>query len=683
MFLSVVSAALAFALVAGVLIFAFATHARMLSTAAVSARLEDMRDRVRIQARELDAYALAYAEHGLPRDATGAIDRAALREIAASVARQVPGSVLVWLTDEGEPLAPYGPAEDAETVARLVRRAARPDAGPVALPSGPAICAWRPVVGSSAAGSEAVAVLRRLETRSPAPTGPYLVILGPDASLPGPDDEWDSATAPPGYSAATVRYGDGRLVMRAALSGLDGAPAAYVESALVDPIFGPDQRPVTVALTLGLGLVIVGFAAGTALVVSRDVGRPLQRFVDYMREQGYLALQGLRPDEELVIDPRLPEDFRELGGVIVDLMTQLRINQADLIEAGEQALAAEQAFRMVVEESPEVKILVRDGIVEIANPAAAHFFGLHLGDLVRASPGGLFAGIGLFDEDGTRLDIAEVASRAADGPVVVRCTAPNQPDRWIEMSVAALDSSLRDYVISARNVTEERRLEALREEILSLVSHDLRSPLTVVRGYVELLERPLDEERRSAAVTNAIRAIERMEGLLDDLLHATRAERVFAPTVLRPVDLGWLAEGVAASLQMSAEQHIRVQAEDDVVVLGDAVRLEQAVTNIVGNAIKYGPPEGEIRVFVSSVEGRALLAVEDDGPGVPPDQRNTIFERGRRGADSRSVPGAGLGLYIVKVIAEAHGGTVRVEDASSGGARFVLDLPLKPQADVS
>jgi nitrogen-specific signal transduction histidine kinase len=675
-----VSAAIAFAFVAGVLILAFTMHARMLGTAAISARLEDMRDRVRVQAREVDAYATAYADRRAPRDASGAIDRDAVREIASAVGRQAPGLVIVWVTSDGKAVHTSGRPEDAEATARIVRATGRPAAGPVALPSGPAVLAWHPVAASAAPGTEAVAVIRWLETRAPAEEGPYLVLVDAPASFQASAaDGWRGATAPPGYQDASLRYRDGRLVMRAALTGLDGAPAAVVEGALVDPILGPAERPVTIALTLGLGAFMVGLAAGLALLVSRDVGRPLQRFVDYMREQGYLALQGLRPDEELVVDPRLPEDFRELGAVIVDLMTQLRINQADLIEAGEQALAAEQAFRLVVEESPEVKILVRDGVVEIANPAAAHFFGLHLGDLVRASPGGLFAGIGLFDEDGTRLDIAEVASRAADGPVVVRCTAPNHPDRWIEMSVAALDSSMRDYVISARNVTEERRLEALREEILSLVSHDLRSPLTVVRGYVELLERPLDEERRTAAVTNALRAIERMEGLLDDLLHATRAERVFAPTVLRPVDLGWLAEGVAAALQVGAEQRIRVHADADVVVLGDAVRLEQAVTNLVGNAIKYGPAEGEIRIFVSTADGRAQLAVEDDGPGVPADQREAIFERGRRGSGAPSVPGAGLGLYIVKVIAEAHGGTVFVEDAPSGGARFVLDLPLKPE----
>jgi len=440
-----------------------------------------------------------------------------------------------------------------------------------------------------------------------------------------------------------------------------------------------DANRLAAIVILATGVLAVVITVVFTRAASRSIGRPLRRFVAYMREQGYLALQGLRADEDLVVDPRLPQDFRELGEVIVDLMTQLRVNQADLIEAGEHALAAEQAFRMVVEESPEVKILVRDGVVEIANPAAAHFFGLHLGDLVRASPEGLFAGIGLFDENGVATDVSTIAAQAAGGPVVTRCTSPNQPDRWMEMSVAAIGPSPRDYVISARNVTEERRLDALREEIVSLVSHDLRSPLTVVKGYLEILERPLEDEKRAAAAHNAGRAVDRMEGLLDDLLHATRAERVFAPTVLRSVDLGWLAEGVASSLQMAAEQHLRVFADEDVIVLGDAVRLEQAITNLVGNAIKYGPPEGEVRITVTAREDRVRLTVEDDGAPIPEDQRGSLFERGTRGTGVRTMPGMGLGLYIVRVIAEAQGGTASVECPESGGNCFVLELPLKPR----
>ena len=432
-------------------------------------------------------------------------------------------------------------------------------------------------------------------------------------------------------------------------------------------------------VALGLATVVGSYLLGTTL--AKSVDRPLGQFVDYLQDQGYLALQGLRTDEEVLITPDLPEDFAKLGNVITDLMTQLRINQSDLIEAGDQALAAEMAFRTVVEESPEVKILVRGGVVEIANPAAAHFFGLHLGDLVRAEPDGLFSGIELFDEAGDRLALLTMARVAREAPVVARCAVPGQPDRWVEFSVAFIDHAGDDYVISARNITEERRIEALRAEVLSLVSHDLRSPLTVVRGYLDILDRPISDEKRKGAIDSARKAAQRMEGLLDDLLHATRAERVFAPRVMRPVDLPALVEGITASLAMAAGQTIVTALEPGVAVLGDPVRLEQAIANLVGNAIKHGPDPGEIRVTIRSRDGRVAVRVSDDGDGIPEDMREKVFERGARTAASHGTPGLGLGLYIVRVVAEAHGGSAFV-DAESDGTCFVLDLPaMSPEAD--
>jgi signal transduction histidine kinase len=552
------------------------------------------------------------------------------------------------------------------------------------LPSGPSVVAIRPIVGDPPRPSVgAVAVARPLDAATLSSGNADLRVGATGDGLEPPGRPWKAVRGPTGYAwAAAALVGD-KWVTKAALPSADGRTALTIEVSQPDPWIGEGRLWLAVLVPVGLGVLTIGVGALVALFVSKSIGRPLRQFVRYMQEQGYLAIQGLRTDDELLIDPDLPADFRELGQVIVDLMTQLRVNQSELIEAGEQALTAERAFRTVVEESPEVKILVRQGVVEIANPAAAHFFGLHLGDLVRADPEGLFTGIGLYDEGGHRMDLATLAERATKGPVVARCTVPNQPDRWIEISVAVLDPVMLDYVISARNITEERRLEALREEILSLVSHDLRSPLTVVRGYLDILARPLDDERRDAAVESAKRAADRMEGLLDDLLHATRAERVFAPTVMRLVDMGELAEAVCASLQVGAEQQIRVGAEPGIIVLGDEVRLEQAVSNLVGNAIKHGPENGEIRVSVSSQGERARLAVEDDGPGLPEDQWETVFERGKRGPTSSGKPGLGLGLYIVRVVAEAHGGTAYIERSSTGGSRFVFELPLEQTDDRS
>lgn len=670
-----------FLLIATLLNFGIASYARSLAEANSRGELMEARYRVDLLARELDAMAMGFSDWNTFYDQTKLLDPAFIGgEFDPWLADRTSASALVWAAADDTVLDSLGSKADTEALLRLGHEHPKGVRGPMMLPSGPAVVAVRPIVGDSRGQSAGTLAVARAMTGSGLKAAGLQGKVAEDDATGG-SGAWRTVESPDGFTSTEVSVEDGLFLTRATLEGVDGRPALTLEVSRPDPWLGRGHAWVIIVNTLLLGIatIVVSYALATSL--SRSVVRPLRRFVAYIQDQGYLALQGLRTDEELQIDSRLPEDFAQLGNVITDLMTQLRVNQSDLIEVGDQALAAERAFRTVVEESPEVKILVRGGVVEIANPAAARFFGLQLGDLLRAEPDGLFSGVQLLDENDRPLDLLDIARHAHDVPVVARVFASGQPDRWVELSVAFIDPLGSDYVLSARDITEERRLEALREEVLSLVSHDLRSPLTVVRGYIDILDKPLDDDRRSTAAESARRAATRMEGLLDDLLHATRAERVFAPKVLRPVDLSALVDGVASSLQMSAEQTIVSSTGQGVWVLGDPVRLEQAVTNLLGNAIKHGPAEGEIRVGTATRDGRAVVSIEDDGPGIPEDQREALFERGARGSGSHGTPGMGLGLYIVRVVAEAHGGAAYVDDAASG-TRFILELPvMQPESE--
>jgi signal transduction histidine kinase len=673
----VVTAAVTFVLVATIIGVSLSYQTRSVATVTAGGQYAEARNQLDLRSRQLDALLMALTDWDTFYTQTSTPDgQFTDREFDPWLRDRAAASTIVWMTADGTVLNSYGNADDVDALVALARRKTDGARGPMSLPSGPAVVAVRPIIGDppkEAAGY--VAVARTVSTDWFETSGLGTIAVTPTDTLPEAGPGWSTVDPPHGYDVMLSMFDGGFFVTRAALRGIDGSSVLVLESSRPDPWLGEGRAWTIVLVPLAIGLVVLGIAYLLGSALGRDIVRPLRSFVKYIQDQGYLALQGLRTDEELLIEPGLPEDFANLGEVITDLMTQLRINQSELIEAGDQALAAERAFRTVVEESPEVKILVRSGVVEIANPAAAHFFGLQLGDLLRAEPAGLFSGIRLLGEDDTPLDLLNVARQAHDTPVVARCVTPDQPDRWIELSVAFIDPMGADYVMSARNITEERRLEALRQEVLSLVSHDLRSPLTVVRGYLDILDRPLDDERRTTAIDSARRAAQRMEGLLDDLLHATRAEAVFAPRVMRPVDLSVLVEGVATALQMSVEQDIITSLEPGVMVLGDPFRLEQAVTNLIGNAIKHGPAQGEVRVSVETRNDRVVVSIEDDGPGIPADQREHVFQRGTRGSASQSTPGMGLGLYIVRVVAEAHGGLAYVDDSDSG-TRFVLDLPI-------
>lgn len=673
----VVTTAAVFVITSAIVGLSVAAYVRSLASTESVNQLIEARYLLELQARELDALLVGFTEWSEFFAQTQSPDPEFIGdEFDPWLKERASALTVVWAAADGTIVSASGEAADVDALLEFARQNPGGASGTTSLPTGPAVIVVRPIIGDLAADSVGtLSVSRSVSTTgfNPSSLSGAVTVLAevPEEVEPG----WHEVAPPAGYDSAFTRVRNGEFVTRATMLGVNGMASLTLELRRPDPWLGEDRALLVVLVPLGLGLAALGVGYLLSTTLGRSIGRPLHHFVTYLQDQGYLALQGLRTDEQLLVDPMLPDDFAKLGRVITDLMTQLRINQSELIEAGDQALAAERAFRTVVEESPEVKILVREGVVEIANPAAAHFFGLQLGDLLRAEPEGLFSGVKLFDEGGELLDLLNIAREAHDTPVVAQCVAPDQPDRWIELSVAFIDPMGNDYVISARNITEERRLEALRQEVLSLVSHDLRSPLTVVRGYLDILDRPIDDERRAKAVDSARRASERMEELLDDLLHATRAERVFAPKVMRPVDVGVLVEGVATSLQMSTEQTVSTSFEPGVTVLGDPVRLEQAVTNLVGNAIKHGPPEGQIRVGVAARDGRAIISVEDDGPGIPEDQRETVFERGARGSASHGTPGMGLGLYIVRVVAEAHGGLTFVDDTESG-TRFVLDLPI-------
>lgn len=662
-----------FSLLSVIVVAGISYHLRSVATDSAVHDLAGAAVSVEMSARELDSYVVTFTEWRQFYAQTLSPDESfAGAELDPWLPDRTGAHTIVWWREDGSVIHARGAGPDIAALRALA--AAGESAGAALLPSGPSVVAIRRVIGDPPQPSVGVLAVARPLTDEDLSVA--LLSVGAD-SPPDPDDGWRPIAAPPGFADATVRTHAGVLAARASLRGIDGTPVVVLEAAQPDPWLGTERVWVVVLVPIVLGAFTVAVGLGLGVFVSRNIARPLAGFVRYMRDQGYFALQGLRTDEELQVDPRLPDDFKDLGAVIVDLMTQLRVNQAELIDAGEQALAAERAFRTVVEESPEVKILVRDGVVEIANPAAAHFFGLHLGDLVRADPNRIFAGVDLFDEEDHELDLATISERAALQPVVARCVATDQPDRWIEITVAALGDSGTDRVISARNITEERRLEALREEIWSLVSHDLRSPLTAVRGYLDILDRQPPPDTSAEAVRGARYAAQRMEALLEDLLNATRAERAFAPSVMRSVDLGHVTERIVDTLRVTTDRDIRMDLASDVLVLGDEARLEQAIANLVGNALKHGGADGPVDVAVHAHDSRARLTVRDQGPGVPPEIAEKIFERGVRGTSADGLPGLGLGLYIVRIVAEAHGGSVEVEPHEGRGAWFALELPLE------
>jgi CheY-like chemotaxis protein/two-component sensor histidine kinase len=244
--------------------------------------------------------------------------------------------------------------------------------------------------------------------------------------------------------------------------------------------------------------------------------------------------------------------------------------------------------------------------------------------------------------------------------------------------VADLERKLADAEAA---LGQFERADRAKDHFISVLSHDLRAPIHAVLGWAQMLRQGLlPDGARERAVLIIERNARAQLRLVEELLDVTRIASDKLALELAPVDLGGLALRVVENLKATqAGRSLVVELEPyaDLHVSGDGGRLEQVITNLVSNALKFTPEGGCVRVGVSSDDELVVLRVQDDGAGIPSEILPTVFERFRQDLGSSSAGvGVGLGLYIVRQIVELHGGSVEAESAGEGrGATFVVRLP--------
>jgi signal transduction histidine kinase len=258
--------------------------------------------------------------------------------------------------------------------------------------------------------------------------------------------------------------------------------------------------------------------------------------------------------------------------------------------------------------------------------------------------------------------------------------------------LGAIADLLAGIIEKGRQQTEaEARLETLkaideaRSELIALVTHELRTPLAVVRAYADLLadEPPLrggrsrDQARRETRAAwhrATLEQIERLDRLVDSILASVRIVPE-GPASVTPVDLGALVDEVVRSLRPILDRH-RVQIAPSVRLhsLADPPRLRQILEHLVENAVKYAPPDTTITIDWALHEGVVQLGVSDEGPGIPDEWRERIFEPYAR-RDTHTARGSGIGLYAAKRLGESMGARLWCEPARPRGARFVVAMP--------
>ncbi len=239
-------------------------------------------------------------------------------------------------------------------------------------------------------------------------------------------------------------------------------------------------------------------------------------------------------------------------------------------------------------------------------------------------------------------------------------------------------------LIVMNDITRLQQLENVRKDFVANVSHELKTPVTAIKGFVEtLMDGAVEDELVARDMLSRVaHNAERLNAIIDDLLSLSRIEQEGEQGAIQLVSgsLGSIAAAAISQCELKAKERsiqIDLICEHDVVTRVNALLLEQAVGNLLDNAIKYSSPGGKVLVTVSASESGATVAVRDFGNGIPPEHLPRIFERFYRvdKARSRKLGGTGLGLAIVKHIANAHGGNVTVKSVVGEGSEFTINLP--------
>jgi two-component system OmpR family sensor kinase len=227
---------------------------------------------------------------------------------------------------------------------------------------------------------------------------------------------------------------------------------------------------------------------------------------------------------------------------------------------------------------------------------------------------------------------------------------------------------------------ELKREERRKTQFVSDVSHELRTPLTAIRGAAEtLLDGDVEPDDQQRFLSTIALEAERLGRLANDLLTLQRIEGATGELPIRPVDLRLAADRAAAMIEpLLEDREVTLTVNGSApIVLGDIDRLQQVVSNLVDNASRIVGPGGHVRVELKADDGRAVLSVLDDGPGIPEADLPRLFDRFYRADSSRtrSLGGAGLGLAIVRAIVTAHGGRIEAANMPESGARMTVTLP--------
>jgi PAS domain S-box-containing protein len=339
---------------------------------------------------------------------------------------------------------------------------------------------------------------------------------------------------------------------------------------------------------------------------------------------------------------------------------------------------------------PDAVILYNaSGRIVRINDAVIRIFGFRAEELKR-SPDEWMASLRLETPDGKPIaqEDAPLArifrGETVRGELLV-AHAPDERTVWMTLSGAPIrteEGKIRGAAVVATDITELYRLQQQREDLVRMVSHDLRGPLTAVQGQAQILLKQMERSRLSEAMRRSATAIltnaRRMNSMIQDLVDAALVESGQMRLRRVPVELGAAVADLKQRMAGAIEtERVRVAIPAGLPpVRADPDRLDRILFNLLSNALKYSPAETEVHVTAERSDGEIVVSVTDRGPGISREDIPHLFERYYRVKGTRKAEGLGLGLYITRILVEAHGGRIWVQSEVGRGSTFSFTLPV-------
>ena len=420
----------------------------------------------------------------------------------------------------------------------------------------------------------------------------------------------------------------------------------------------------------------------TPVVLTADATGPKGALLAALGAQSLVAAPLL--DDEFVlgyiaaIDRLGAEDFAHSDVTLMEALGHELAVSLDSHRLFARVSEERERFRRIFHGSKEgICLLDDEGGVRAWNPALAEISGYEESEMIGHAWSDKVV---IRDWAQKRLEGRDLAQVSPE--VELELVTKAGPTRWISVLVDEVPSGEESgWVLMVRDVTAIHAAEEAKSDFLSTISHELRTPLTTIKGSLQVLGRGVDQLPPGMAeqmIAVMRRGSDRLERLVMNLLTVSQLETGGMNVFTEELRLSTL---MTAAVENAARDHERVTIAlepEDMMIRADRERLLQAVSQLLDNAVKFGGPQGEVRIHGVQSNGFAHISVSDEGPGVPTADRERIFERFVRLGSllTRETQGAGVGLFIAKKSVDAMNGRIYVEPSEGAGATFVVEIPL-------